>query len=123
VGTLFLLGGGSEYVVLYPDPTETTYPDPTSKEEKNLGRILGPALRNFHAPMRSQLCHNHMTSLVYPVPSSKEEKGLVNLGRILGPVLRKFHAPRLCKVTYLFLIPARVYFCRPVSAFDIEKIS
>ena len=31
-------------------------PDPTSKEEKglvNLGRILGPALRNFHAPMRS----------------------------------------------------------------------
>ena len=31
-------------------------PDPTLEEEKglvNLGRILGPALRNFHAPMRS----------------------------------------------------------------------
>ena len=33
--------------------------DPTLKEEEkglvNLGRILGPTLRNFHAPMRSQL--------------------------------------------------------------------
>ena len=31
-------------------------PDPTLKEEKdqvNLGRILRPALRNFHTPMRS----------------------------------------------------------------------
>ena len=31
-------------------------PDPTLEEEKglvNLGRIFGPALRNFHAPMRS----------------------------------------------------------------------
>ncbi len=41
-------------------------PDPTSKEEKglvNLGRILGPALRNFHAPIRSLLWHCHVTSL------------------------------------------------------------
>ena len=33
-------------IVLYPDPT-------LSREEKglvNLGRILGPLLRNFHAP-------------------------------------------------------------------------
>jgi hypothetical protein len=44
-----------------------SYPDPTSKEEKdlvNFGRILGPALRNFHVPMRSQLCHSHMTNLL-----------------------------------------------------------
>ena len=41
-------------------------PDPISKEEKGLvklGRILGPALRNFHTPMRSQLWLSHMTSL------------------------------------------------------------
>ena len=41
-------------------------PDPTSKEEKglvNLGQILGPALRNFHAPIRSLLWHCHVTSL------------------------------------------------------------
>ena len=45
----------------------TSCPDPTLKEEKglvNLGRILGPALRNFHAPMRSQLWLSHMTSLL-----------------------------------------------------------
>ena len=39
--------------------TIVSSPDPTSKEEKGLvtlGRILGPVLRNFHAPMRSQLC-------------------------------------------------------------------
>ena len=38
-------------------------PDHTSKEDMGLGGILGPALRNFHAPMRSQLWLSHMTSL------------------------------------------------------------
>ena len=39
-------------------------PDPTFKEERglvNLGRILGPSLRNFHTPMRSQLCSVSVT--------------------------------------------------------------
>ena len=43
----------TRYVVSF---TVVSSPDPTLEEEKglvNLGRILGPALRNFHAPMRS----------------------------------------------------------------------
>ena len=42
------------------------FSDPTSKKERglvNLGKILRTALRNFHAPIRSQLWHCHMTSL------------------------------------------------------------
>ena len=38
-------------------------PDHTSKEDMGLGGILGPVLRNFHSPMRSQLWLSHMTNL------------------------------------------------------------
>ena len=47
--------------------TIVSFPDPALKEGKglaNLGRMLGPALRNFHTPIRSQLWHCHMTSLL-----------------------------------------------------------
>ena len=55
----------SVYIVLSSTGV-VSCPDPTSKEEKglvNLGRIFGPALRNFHAPIRSLLWHCHVTSL------------------------------------------------------------
>ena len=38
-------------------------PVPTLEEKKGLVRILGAALSNFHAPMRSQLWLSHLTSL------------------------------------------------------------
>ena len=51
-------GCGYAYVVSSPDPTLEE-----GKGSGELGLNLGPALRNFHAPMRSKLWFSHMTSL------------------------------------------------------------
>ena len=61
-------GGWLPMARILPSPGLVSSPDPTSKEEKglvNLGRILGPALGNFHVPIKSQLwlkSHDKLTA-------------------------------------------------------------
>ena len=61
---VIIYNGFMMYTIVRFMVTVVLFPDPTLKEGKGSGELgpNGPALRNFHAPIRSQLWHSHMTS-------------------------------------------------------------